>query len=86
MMKLIILGLCVIMTGCCKEIIVRKQSNIPESLLTKCDELKKFSEFTKTATIEDHIEYTKFLMEAQTACRIGKEDLINAIREEQNQK
>lgn len=72
------------MTGCTT--VTRKQRNIPENLMVKCDELKKFSEFTKTSTMEDHIEYTKFLMESLTTCRIGKEDLINAVREEQNQK
>jgi hypothetical protein len=75
-----------VLSGCCKDVIVRKQINIPENLLTKCDEIKKFSEFSKTSTIEDHIEYSKFLMEAQTACRIGKDDLIKAVRIEQDVK
>jgi len=85
-MKLLILCLCLVATGCTKEVIVRKQINIPENLLTKCEEIKKFSEFSNTYTIEDHIEYSKFLMEAQTACRIGKEDLIKAVRIEQDTK
>lgn len=86
-MNSILIGICaILMVGCCHDQALQKPSKVAESLLVPCDTLPKFSEFSKTSTVENQIEYTKRVMDLHTECAVGKDSLIKSVRIIQNTK